>query len=129
MISPISGGPSEKLGIYEKQYIFSEFKEDDVRLCSVVNYKAIDPNSCDDGKGALLVEFLDDSTPRKQKETQVIDQLCTYFPGIIDHITVSKIGTKQPYFSGKEDAKYWVNKTVNNKFNIERFVSGLARRG
>lgn len=113
--------PSETLGIAEKQYIFSEFEEDVVRLCSVINYKAIDPESCEDGKGALLVEFIDDKTPRKQMQTQVIDQLCTYFPGLIDHISVAKIGTKQLFFSGKEDEKYWENKTVNDKFNIDDY--------
>jgi len=92
-----------------------------VRICSVVNYKAIDSTSCDDGKGALLVEFLDDRTPRKEKMTMVIDQLCTYFPGIIDHITVSKIGIKQPFFSGKAEKEYWDNKTVNDKFNIDDY--------
>jgi prolycopene isomerase len=114
---------SEKLGISEKQYIFSEFEDDTVRICSVMNYKAIDPDSCEKGKGALLVEFIDDLTPRKQKTTQVVDQLCTYFPGLIDHITVSKIGVKQPYFSGKEKKEYWANKTVNDKFNIDNYRS------
>jgi len=113
--------PSEKLGINEKQYIFSEFEEDAVRICSVVNYKAIDPTSCDSGKGALLVEFLDDRTPRKEKLTMVIDQLCTYFPGLVDHIVASKIGTKQPFFSGKANKDYWNNKTVNDKFNIDDY--------
>lgn len=113
--------PSEELGIIEKQYIFSHFPEDNVRITSVTNYKQIDPKSCGDGYGAILVEFLDDDLPRAKKLDQVIDQLAVYFPGIIDHVVAKKIGVKQPFMSGISTKEYWLNKTVNDKFKIDDY--------
>lgn len=115
--------PSEKLGINEKQYIFSKFEEDDVRILNIVNYKLIDPKSCPDNKGAILVEFIDDNTPRKQKLDQVIDQLSKYFPGIVDHVAVKKIGVKAPFLSGISTKEYWKNKTVNDLFTIDDYTA------
>ena len=65
----------EELGITEKHYLFSEIPDDEVRLLSVVNYKLIDNKSCADGKGAILIEFLDDNSKRSEKEKQVLKQL------------------------------------------------------
>lgn len=113
--------PSEKLGIEEKQYIFSKFDDDDVRIMNIVNYKQIDPKSCPDNKGAILVEFIDDDTPRKQKLDQVIDQVAKYFPGIIDHVSAKKIGVKQRHISGLADKEYWKNKSINDLFRIDDY--------
>lgn len=113
--------PSEKLGITEKQYIFSNFEEDDIRLTSVVNYKQIDSKSCPDNKGAIMVEFIDDNTPRKQKLDAVIDQLAKYFPKIVDHISAKKIGVKSSFVSGIASKEYWTNKTVNDLFSIDDY--------
>jgi len=113
--------PSEKLGISEKQYMFSEFPDDDVRLISVVNYKQIDPSSCKDGRGAIMVEFIDDDTPRKVKLDQVVDQLAKYFPKIVDHVAVKKIGVKTPFISGLSSQEYWKDKTVNDLFSIDDY--------
>ena len=45
------------------------------RLLSVVNYKLIDNKSCADGKGAILIEFLDDNSKRSEKEKQVLKEM------------------------------------------------------
>lgn len=114
---------ASELGINEKQYIFSNISSDTVRICSVMNYKLIDPTSCKDGLGALMVEFIDDDSPRKEKERDVIDQLCKYFPGIVDHISVSKLGVKQLLISGVSEKDYWANKTINDKFSIDDYTA------
>jgi hypothetical protein len=101
--------------------LFSNIPTDDVRLLSLVNYKEIDKTSCKAGKGAILVEFLDDDLPRKQKLVQVIDQVAKYFPEIVDNIAVSKIGKKRSYFSGLSSKAYWKNKTVNDLFHIDDY--------
>lgn len=112
---------AKTLGIKDKHYLFSNIPSDEVRLLSLVNYKEIDKTSCKAGKGAILVEFLDDNLPRKQKLTQVIDQVAQYFPEIIDNIAVSKIGKKRMYFSGLSSRAYWKNKTVNDLFDIDDY--------
>ncbi len=112
---------AKALGIKDKHYLFSNIPTDDVRLLSLVNYKEIDKTSCKDGKGAILVEFLDDDLPRKHKLTQVIDQVAQYFPDIVDNIAVSKIGKKRNYFSGLSSKEYWKNKTVNDLFDIDNY--------
>ncbi|MCK5762034.1 MAG: hypothetical protein KAH16_03955, partial [Candidatus Izimaplasma sp.] len=115
------GKDAKKLDIKEKHYLFSEIPEDDIRILSLVNYREIDKTSCPKGFGALLVEFIDDDLPRKQKLTQVIDQLSKYFPKIIDNITVSKIGQKREYFGGTSDKEYWKNKTINDLFYLDDY--------
>ena len=115
------GKDAKKLGITEKHYLFSEIPDDDIRLLSLVNYREIDKTSCPEGLGAILVEFIDDNSPRKQKLNQVIDQLTKYFPNIIDNITVSKIGRKREYFSGIASRKYWKNKTINDLFDLDDY--------
>ncbi|MFK5882760.1 MAG: hypothetical protein QM489_00230 [Candidatus Izemoplasma sp.] len=110
-----------KLGIKSNRYIFSEAKDDEVRLLNLVNYKAIDSKACADGKGAILVEFLDDESPRKAKLNQVIDTLTKYFPKLIDNINVSRLGTKVEYFSGISSSDFWENKTVNDLFDIDDY--------
>lgn len=115
--------PAEELGIKEKQYIFSEFEDDEIRLNCVINFKQIDPKSCDDDKGALLIEFIDDNTPRKQKLTEVIDQLLKYFPKLQDQILASQIGTKRPYLSGLADKEYWEDKTINDLFDVDDYTT------
>ena len=112
---------AKTLGIKDKHYLFSNIPTDAVRLLSLVNYKEIDKTSCKAGKGAILVEFLDDDLPRKQKLTQVIDQVAQYFPKIVDNIAVSKIGKKRPYFSGLSSKAYWKNKSVNDLFDIDDY--------
>lgn len=112
---------AKDLGIKDKHYLFSNIPTDDVRLLSLVNYKEIDKTSCKEGKGAILVEFLDDDLPRKQKLVQVIDQVAKYFPKIVDNIAVSKIGKKRFYFSGLSSKPYWKNKTVNDLFEIDDY--------
>jgi prolycopene isomerase len=112
---------AKALGIKDKHYLFSNIPTDDVRLLSLVNYKEIDKTSCKAGKGAILVEFLDDDLPRKHKLTQVIDQVAQYFPDIVDNIAVSKIGKKRNYFSGLSSKEYWKNKTVNDLFDIDNY--------
>lgn len=112
---------SSQLGIKDKHYLFSNIPGDEVRLLSLVNYKEIDKNSCGKGFGAILVEFLDDDMPRKQKLAQVIDQVAQYFPKIVDNIAVSKIGKKRNYFGGLSSKEYWKNKTVNDLFDIDEY--------
>jgi len=112
---------AKELGVKDKHYLFSNIPTDDVRLLSLVNYKEIDETSCKDGKGAILVEFLDDDLPRKQKLVQVIDQVTKYFPKIVDNIAVSKIGKKRSYFSGLSSKPYWKNKTINDLFEIDDY--------
>ena len=112
---------AKDLGIKDKHYLFSNIPSDEVRLLSLVNYKEIDKTSCKDGKGAILVEFIDDDLPRKHKLTQVIDQIAQYFPKIVDNIAVSKIGKKRNYFSGLSSKEYWKNKTVNDLFDIDNY--------
>ncbi len=113
--------PSEELGVKEKQYIFSKFEDDEVRINCVINFKQIDPKSCDDDKGAILVEFIDDNTPRKQKMNEVIDQLLKYFPKIKGNILVSQIGVKKPYLSGLPEEGYWENKSINDLFDVDDY--------
>jgi prolycopene isomerase len=115
------GRDAKTLGIKEKHYLFSEIPDDDIRLLSLVNYREIDKTSCARGFGAILVEFIDDDLPRKQKLNQVIDQLTKYFPKIIDNITVSKIGQKREYFGGIASKEYWKNKTINDLFDIDDY--------
>ncbi len=112
---------AKTLGIKEKHYLFSEIPEDDIRILSLVNYREIDKTSCPKGFGALLVEFIDDDIPRKQKLNQVIDQVVKYFPNIIDNIAVSKIGKKREYFGGISNKEYWKNKTINDLFDIDDY--------
>lgn len=112
---------AKKLGITEKHYLFSEIPDDDVRLLSIVNYKAIDEKSCKNGKGALLIEFLDDDLPRKQKLEQVIEQVKAYFPDIEGNVSLSRIGNKRDYFGGIASTDYWKNKTVNDLFDVDDY--------
>lgn len=113
--------PAEDLGITEKQYLFSEFPDDNLRIMSILNYKQIDNDCCDEKHGALLVEFLDDETLRRDKLDQVIDQLCVYFPLIVDHIVAKKIGTSSLLFSGKASDEFWKNKTINDLFDVDDY--------
>jgi len=115
------GKDAKTLGIKEKHYLFSENPEDVIQVLSLVNYREIDKTSCSKGLGAILVEFIDDDLPRKQKLTQVIDQVAKYFPKIIDNITVSKIGTKREYFGGTSSKDFWKNKTINDLFDIDDY--------
>ncbi len=114
---------AKTLGIKEKHYLFSEIPKDEVRILSLVNYKAIDKTSCGSGLGAILVEFIDDDLPRKHKLNQVIDQLTKYFPKLIDNIAVSKIGQKREYFGGVSSKEYWKNKTINDLFDLDDYSS------
>ena len=113
--------PADQLGITEKQYIFSKFEEDDVQITSIVNYKMIDDKSCPNGKGAILVEFIDDNSPRNKKLDEVIDQLIKYFPELTDQIVAKKIGVKAPFISGMSSEDYWKNKTINDLFTIDDY--------
>jgi prolycopene isomerase len=112
--------PAEECGIKEMQYMFGATINDEM-LCSVLNYKLLDDSCCDDGLGAILVEFIDDDTMRKDKLNEVIDRLAKFFPGIVDHISVSKLSTKESLFSGMASKEYWNNKTVNDLFDIDDY--------
>ena len=117
------GKPAEELGINETQYIFSKFDTDEVRINSIMNYKKIDPKSCKDGLGAILIEFIDIQMPRKEMLTKVLDQFVTYFPKVKDNITVSKIGVKRPYLSGLASKEYWEDKTINDLFDVDDYTA------
>lgn len=112
---------AESLGLKEMQYIFSHIPDDSVRLLSIQNYKAIDADACKNGQGAILVEFLDDDSPRKEKLPEVINQVLQYFPELNDHIVTSKIGVKRPYFSGIASKEFWKSKTINDLFDIDNY--------
>lgn len=112
---------AEEVGITEKHYLFSEIPDDDVRLLSVVNYKLIDHKSCVDGKGAILVEFLDDDMKRNEKIQQVLAQLTVYFPLLADNVAVSKLGTKRDYFGGIASTEYWKDKSTNDLFDVDDY--------
>ena len=113
--------PAEELGLNEKQYIFNPVLGEEPQLLSILNYKKYDKSSCPDGKTAVLVEFIDDSTPRKTKLEQVVKQFCAYFPEAKEHITLERIGTKRPYFGGMSTDGYWQNKAINDLFAIDDY--------
>lgn len=113
--------PAEELGIDEKQYIFSEIPDDDIRLLSIINYKAYDKKSCADGRGAILVEFIDDNTPRNTKLTQVVSQFIKYFPKAEDHIVLKRIGQKRPMLGAVAAPSYWEDKAINDLFSIDDY--------
>ena len=113
--------PAEELGLDEKQYIYNKVTTDDVQLLSILNYKAFDAKACPKGKSAILVEFIDDSTPRKTKLEQVVNQFCKYFPKTKEHITLERIGTKRPYFSSLATTGYWQGKEINDLFVIDDY--------
>ena len=112
---------AKSLGIKEKHYLFSEIPDDEIKILSLLNYREIDNTTCPKGFGAILVEFVDDDLPRKQKLNQVIDQVTKYFPKIIDNITVSKIGQKREYFGGISSKEFWKNKSINDLFDIDDY--------
>jgi prolycopene isomerase len=113
--------PAEKIGLAEKQYLFSHIPDDKIRLLSIINYKAFDKKACPDGKSAILVEFIDDTSPRKTKLKEVVAQFLAYFPAAKDHITLERIGVKRPYISGLADRKYWEGKAINDLFSIDDY--------
>jgi len=113
--------PPEEIGMMEKQYIFSEIPDDEVRLLSIINYKAYDTKSCPDGKTALLVEFIDDNSPRKTKQDMVVKQFLAYFPKAEEHITLTRIDVKRPYLSSLADSSYWDNKAINDLFDLDDY--------
>lgn len=108
-------------GITENQYLFSDIPEDEVRFLSLINYKSFDSKSCPNGKTALLVEFLDDNTPRQTKLEQVIKQFVAYFPKAEGHVTLQRIGVKQPYLSGVAAGEYWKGKAINDLFSHDDY--------
>ncbi|QMS84910.1 NAD(P)-binding protein [Candidatus Xianfuyuplasma coldseepsis] len=111
----------EEIDMFDSQYIFSEVEDDAVRILSIINYKAYDDKACPDGKTALLVEFVDDNTPRKTKLEEVVSQLLAYFPKAKDHITLQRIGAKIPYMSSLASPEYWEGKTINDLFEIDDY--------
>ncbi len=113
--------PREDVGIGEKQYIFSEIPDDPVRLLSIIDYKSYDKKACPDGKTALMIEFIDDNSPRKTRLDEVVKQFLAYFPAAKDHITLQRIGEKRPYISGLADASYWQGKAINDLFPIDEY--------
>ncbi|WP_144242073.1 hypothetical protein [Candidatus Izimaplasma sp. HR1] len=113
--------PVEDLELSEKQYIFNKVETDDVQLLSILNYKAYDSKACPNGKSAIMVEFIDDSTPRKTKLEQVISQFLKYFPKTKDHITLKRIGNKRPYFGSLATTEYWRDKAINDLFSIDDY--------
>ncbi len=113
--------PAKELGLAEKQYIFAKIESDDIQLLSILNYKAFDKKSCPEGKSAILVEFIDDSTPRKTKLEQVVAQFIKYFPETEEHITLKRIGNKRSYISSLATTEYWQNKAINDLFAIDDY--------
>lgn len=111
----------EALGITQNRYFFSEVDDDEVRLLNLVNYNSIDPSTCKAGKGSILVEFLDEDSPRKEKQNQVLNTIAKYFPMLVDNISVSRIGIKKEYFGGIATEKFWSDKTVNDLFDIDDY--------
>lgn len=112
---------ANEIGMAEKQYLFSDIPQDDIRLLSIINYKEFDKKACVDGKAAVLVEFLDDNSPRNTKLEQVIAQFLKYFPKAKDHITLKRIGVKSPYISGSSTKEYWEHKEINDLFPIDDY--------
>jgi len=115
--------PSKDLGILNNQYLFSELEDSEERILSLIDYKAIDNSACDDNLGAVLVEFIDDESPRKEKTNSVLNALVKYFPALIDNINVSRIGVKREYLSGVSTPEFWKNKTINDLFDIADYRS------
>ena len=114
---------AEKLGIEETQYIFSSFEQEQIRLNSIMNYKRIDSNSCNDGLGAILIEFIDDGSPRDELLQNVIDLFTVYFPKTKGHIVASKLGNKRAYLGGMASKEYWENKTINDLFDVDDYTA------
>lgn len=112
---------AEELGITEKQYIFNKIESDDVQLLSILNYKAYDKKACPNGKCAIMVEFIDDATPRKTKLEQVVAQFGKYFPASLEHITLERIDIKRPYFGSLGTSGYWQDKAINDLFLIDDY--------
>ncbi len=112
---------ADEIGMNEKQYLFSDIPEDDVRLLSIINYKKFDKKVCANGKSAILVEFLDDNSPRNTKLEQVVAQFVKYFPKAEEHITLKRIGVKSPYISGLATKEYWSTKEINDLFPIDDY--------
>ncbi len=112
---------AEEIGLSEKQYIYNKVETDEIQLLSILNYKAYDKKACPNGKSAVLVEFIDDSTPRKTKLEQVVAQFCKYFPKALEHITLKRIGTKRPYFGSLGTTGYWQDKAINDLFDIDDY--------
>lgn len=114
--------PVEELGLSEKQYIYNKVESDDIQLLSILNYKAYDKKACPKGKSAVLVEFIDDTTPRKTKLEQVVNQFYKYFPATKEHVTLQRIGTKKPYFGSLGTSGYWQGKAINDLFAIDDYT-------
>lgn len=112
---------SEEINMNEKQYLFSNIEEDQVRLLSVMNYKKFDPKSCKDGKTAIMVEFVDDNSTRSTKLNQVVAQFIKYFPKAEGHITLQRIGVKQDLISSVANKDYWKGKEINDLFSIDDY--------
>ena len=107
---------ADEIGMSEKQFLFSEIPEDQVRFLSIINYKEFDSKSCPNGKAALLIEFLDDNSPRQTKLEEVVKQFIQYFPKAEGHITLERIGNKHPYINGLASPDYWKGKEINDLF-------------
>lgn len=113
--------PASDVGLYEPQYLFSDIPDDEIRFLSILDYKAFDVKSCPDGKAALMIEFLDDNSPRQTKLEDVVRQFLSYFPAAKEHITLKRIGTKRPYSSGLARPEYWKGKTINDLFRHDDY--------
>ncbi|MCF7926234.1 MAG: NAD(P)-binding protein [Candidatus Izimaplasma sp.] len=114
--------PVEELGITNKQYLFSDVEKDEIRFLSVLNYKMIYSKVCKDGKGAILVEFLDvDDCDEETLLTNIMTQLENYFPGLKGHYTLKRIGRKRPYFGSHASDAFWEDKNINDLFNIDDY--------
>jgi phytoene dehydrogenase-like protein len=113
--------PPEEAGITENTYFFAETENTNVRFLSLINYKGIDPKSCVDGKTAILIEFIDDNSPRKTKINEVIDKFVSYFPNAKNHITLKRIGTKESFFGGLASSSYWKDKKINDLFSYDDY--------
>lgn len=112
---------ANEFDLNEKQYIFSDIPGDEIRLLSIINYRDFDQKSCPEGKSAILVEFIDDNTPRKTKVEQVLAQFYKYFPKAAEHLTLKRIGTKRPYLGGLATKEYWESKQINDLFPIDDY--------
>ena len=108
-------------GLNEKQYLFSDIPGDNIRLLSIIDYKKFDKKACKEGKSAIMVEFIDDVTPRNTKLNKVIEQFFQYFPKAKEHLTLKRIGEKRPYIGGVATKEYWQNKEINDLFPLDDY--------
>lgn len=109
----------EKIGIRKTRYMFEGASEDKVRLLNLMNYNRINLNASPKGKGALLVEFLEQ--PEVDLEEALIRTLKRYFKDIDKHIAVIEISDATDYAGSYDYAKDQQAMSLTKRFNFERY--------